>query len=230
MNSIRCPARHSSRKSRMPILFSFRRCPYAIRARLALAESRIPVTLREVSLKNKPAELLRFSKKGTVPVLVTDLGQVIDESTDIMIWAVEQTFGRGDSLVEERAGSLAWLGRFDDEFKPSLDNYKYHRITDEKSREYYRDKNLGWLSAINDRIPAWVGRRSDSLSLEEMALLPFIRQYAAVDPLWFQSLPYSWLSDWLDQWLKDPMFMGVMKKYPFWDEGSEGIDWRPWAA
>ena len=63
-----------------------------------------------------------------------------------------------------------------------------------------------------------------------MALLPFIRQYAAVDPLWFQSLPYSWLSDWLAQWLKDPMFMGVMKKYPFWDEGGEGIDWQPWAA
>ena len=79
-------------------------------------------SIREVSLKNKPAELLRFSKKGTVPVLVTNLGQVIDESTDIMIWALEQTFGRGDSLVEERASSLAWVGRFDDEFKPLLDN------------------------------------------------------------------------------------------------------------
>ena len=93
----------------MPILFSFRRCPYAIRARLALAECRIPVTLREVSLKNKPAELLRFSKKGTVPVLVTDLGQVIDESADIMIWALEQTFGQGDSLVEERE-RIVWPG------------------------------------------------------------------------------------------------------------------------
>ena len=230
MNSILCPARRSNRKNRMPILFSFRRCPYAIRARLALAECRIPVTLREVSLKNKPPELFRLSKKGTVPVLVTDSGQVIDESTDIMIWALEQTFGQDDPLVEDGVGSLAWVGRFDDEFKPSLDKYKYHRTTDEKSREYYRDKNLRWLSAINDRIPARVGRRSDPLSFEEMALLPFIRQYAAVDPLWFQSLPYSCLSDWLFQWLKDPMFMGVMKKYPFWEEGSEGIDWRPWAA
>ena len=230
MNSILCPAGRNSRKSGVPILFSFRRCPYAIRARLALAECRIPVTLREVSLKNKPPELLQRSKKGTVPVLVTDSGQVIDESTDIMIWALEQTFGQDDFLVEEGVGSLAWVGRFDDEFKPSLDKYKYHRTTDEKSREYYRDKNLGWLSAINDRIPAWVDRRSGPLSFEEMALLPFIRQYAAVDPLWFQSLTYSWLSDWLDQWLKDPMFMGVMKKYPFWEEGSEGIDWRPWAA
>ena len=115
MNSILCPAHRNNRKSRMPILFSFRRCPYAIRARLALAECRIPVTLREVSLKNKPPELFRLSKKGTVPVLVTDSGQVIDESADIMIWALEQTFGRGDSLVEERADSLAWVSRCDDE-------------------------------------------------------------------------------------------------------------------
>ena len=189
---------------------------------------RIPVTLRE-ALKNKPPELLRLSKKGTVPVLVTDLVQVIDESGDIMIWALEQTLGWGDSLLEERSDSLAWVGRFDNEFKPSLDKYKYHRTSDEKSREYYRDKNLRWLSAINDRIPVWVGGRLDPLSLEEMALLPFIRQYAAVDPLWFQSLPYSWLSDWLAQWLKDPMFMGVMK-ISFLGRRERGIDWRPWAA
>ena len=207
----------------MTILYSFRRCPYAMRARMALMIQGAQLELREVLLRDKPASMLAISPKGTVPVLQTVHGVVIDESLDIMCWAMSAESDWFSLLAQ--AEQLEQARSFDEKFKPHLDAYKYHRPGAERSREEYRDLAANHL----DRFEANLQRHDYLLGIMpqflDLAVMPFVRQFASVDRQWFDNQHRQSLRRWLDRWLADPLFTGVMTKFPQWQEGSLGQRW-----
>ncbi|MDA5194311.1 glutathione S-transferase [Govanella unica] len=201
----------------LPILYSFRRCPYAMRARLALAVSATSCRLREVALKNKPAEMLAVSPKGTVPVLVTADGQVIDESLAIMTWAL----GRQDPedwLAPSDGGLIA---ENDGPFKASLDRYKYPSRYDLADPLPYRAEGIGFLTRLNGLLEQHPFLAGEQRSLADMAIFPFVRQFAEVDRVWFDELPMKPLQTWLATQLAAPLFQAVMGKYAPWKSGQD---------
>ena len=196
----------------IPILYSFRRCPYAIRARLALEVNAVEYLHREVLLRDKPAEMLAISPKGTVPVL--QVGErIIDESIDIMRWAFEE-----HSLKDEL--EHPFVERNDSEFKYFLDRYKYFDRYPEHPQEYYLHQALAFLEEIEgafsiDEQGAWyLGARPNSPL--NYAILPFVRQFAMVDKKVFDGLGYRKLARWLDDFLASETFRLVMTKKPLW--------------
>lgn len=206
-----------------PILYSFRRCPYAMRARIAIAYAGIRVELREVVLRDKPDAMLAISPKATVPVLQLTDGQVIDESGDIMLWALHQSdpdhwLGHNSSASDTMNGLIR---RNDQEFKPWLDRYKYADRYPEHSPIYYRDRCEEWFSELNQRLTEEEGYlMGGSMSLADAALLPFIRQCAHVDKQWFATTSYQALQHWLSQFIVSERFQNVMHKYPQWQPGD----------
>jgi glutathione S-transferase len=198
----------------LPLLYSFRRCPYAIRARMAITAATVPVRLEEVSLKDKPQAMLEYSTKGTVPVLV-DGDKVIDESLEIMQWALAQNDPNDwyISLSQEELGNSEKLIRDNDgEFKGWLDRYKYADRHPEHSQEYYRgqcDRYLKSLEAILQQQPYLVRHQ---ITFADIAIFPFIRQFSMVDQAWFAQGPYPNLNRWLTSLLELPLFIGVMEK------------------
>jgi glutathione S-transferase len=180
----------------MPILYSFRRCPYAIRARLAIAISGVEVECVEVSLRDKPAALIAASAKATVPVVVLDNGQVIDESLDIMRWALTQN----DPERWLAGHDAALIATNDGPFKRYLDRYKY---ADPDDRAAHRGAATALLLPLERRVSC---RRT----LTGMALLPFVRQFAHVDRAAFAALPLPGLHRWLAHHLASPLFESVM--------------------
>lgn len=207
----------------LPILYTFRRCPYAIRARMALWYSQIPVRIREVALKNKPAALLAASAKGTVPVLILADGQVIEESLDIMRWAL--TISDPDNWLtpENQKVCQQLISTNDQTFKPLLDGYKYPQTSAKQDSNYYRqaaDPILSQLESLLNHNPCLNGQ---SISLADVALFPFIRQFAMVDKDWFSQSAYPNLRIWLQSFLISDLFKQVMQKYPEWDEQEEPI-------
>lgn len=198
----------------IPVLYSFRRCPYAMRARMALAAAEIPVALREVLLKEKPAELIAASPKATVPVLVLKNGIVIEESLEIMRWALDQN----DPLQwkPDEDALCYWVTRCDGEFKHWLDRYKYADRHPENSPEHYRNSAEQFIRSLESALEAssWMG--GPRQTLVDIAVFPFVRQFAAVDPTWWQTSPYPMTRRWLDHWLDTPLFSAVMKKFPRW--------------
>ena len=194
-------------------LYSFRRCPYAIRARLALWQAGVRVQLHEVSLRDKPAEMLRLSPKGTVPVLVLPGGKVIDQSLDIMRWALRQNDPEGWLTAAPAHEMQALIEQNDGPFKALLDRYKYPERHPERSAQAYRDEAsqrfLQPLDAGLAQHPALLGDRT---SLTDMALLPFVRQFAQVDRAWFDAQPWPHLGAWLEAGLNSPLFLTVMAK------------------
>jgi glutathione S-transferase len=195
----------------LPLLYSFRRCPYAIRARLAIAISGVQVEMQEVDLKYKPERMLLLSPKGTVPVLELPGGQVIDESMDIMLWALGQRdpFAMLDAFSDQ---TRALIQRNDIEFKQALDRYKYPERYPEFSRLYYRSQCETFLSDLNFRLEAKPCLFSDKPGIGDLALLPFIRQFAQVDREGFDAGPYAAVRRWLDAWVASELFTAVMKK------------------
>lgn len=205
-----------------PILYSFRRCPYAMRARLALHASGVTFEVREVSLRNKPESMLIASPKGSVPVLVLPDGQVIDESWDIMQWALRQHDPEdwlGKNSVYLAAATLL-LNENDSIFKASLDRYKYFERYPEHPQIFYRVQGELFLQQLEHRLHATNYLLSDSLSIADAVILPFIRQFAEVDPDWFAQSPYPALQRWLEDFLQSNKFQAVMKKYPVWQLGD----------
>lgn len=209
-----------------PILYSFRRCPYAIRARLAIAGSGQSVTLREVVLKDKPAAMLQASPKATVPVLVLPEGRVIDESRDIMRWALRQSdphnwlcAGDPDQLWQ----SEGLIQENDAVFKQHLDRYKYFERYPGHSQDYYRQQCEVTLGRLERQLQQSAFLTGEHCRLADIAIFPFIRQFAHVDRDWFYSAPYPGLQRWLDYHLTSPLFLSVMKKYPRWEEGDAVI-------
>ncbi|MGH8462997.1 MAG: glutathione S-transferase [Pseudomonas sp.] len=196
------------------ILYSFRRCPWAMRARLALRYSECPVEIREVSLKAKPPELLALSAKGTVPVLSAD-GQVIDESLDIMRWALarhdpQDWLLRADPLAAQAADVL--IRRNDRDFKAQVNLYKYAERYPQHAREDYRQQAQAWLEELEGLLAQRPYLFADHPSLADAALLPLMRQFAGVEPDWFASAPYPHLRAWLQSWLESTLFKAIMAR------------------
>lgn len=208
----------------LPILYSFRRCPYAMRARLAIAASGISVELREVVLKDKPASLLAYSPKGTVPVLITPKNDVLDESLDIMHWALslQNPHAWLSGLSDEQVADTQFLiANNDGEFKHWLDHYKYADRYPDNTAEFYREQAEKTLKELEQRLSSHHGLIEDKWSLADMALLPFIRQFAFVDKAWFDTAPYPSVRQWLNDFLDSDLFKQIMIQYPQWHEGDE---------
>ncbi|MDX9663380.1 glutathione S-transferase [Pseudomonas sp. P5_152] len=197
-------------------LYSFRRCPYAMRARMALRYSAVPLAIVEVSLKAKPPEMLALSSKGTVPVLSTD-GRVIDESLQIMAWALAQNDPE-DWLLKDNpvAQSLtaALIEENDQVFKVSLNRYKYAERYPQHSREHYRSEGEVFLRKLDGLLQQQRYLVADHPSLADIALMPFIRQFAHVDRDGFAQLPYTQLQVWLEGLIESALFTAIMAKQP----------------
>jgi glutathione S-transferase len=205
----------------LPILYSFRRCPYAMRARLALWQTGVSVELREVVLRNKPAELLASSPKGTVPVLILGNGQVIEQSLDIMQWALAQSDPNHWHPSALAAEQLALIARHDLEFKPLLDRYKYPERNLELSLAEHQNNAMYWLlENINHRLEQYTHLIDNHMRLSDAAIAPFIRQFAAVNQAWFQQNAPQALQIWLAQFTESDLLAAVMEKYSPWQAGA----------
>ena len=200
-----------------PILYSFRRCPYAIRARLALWQAGVVVALREVVLRDKPAHLLELSPKGTVPVMRLPDGRVLEESLDIMYWALRQNDPEGWLNAGEGAEQAALITRNDIDFKPLLDRYKYAERFPQKPAALWREAAIAaHLADLETRLADRAFLFGDTVSVADAALFPFVRQFAGVDPAWFESAPLPALRRWLKAWLASPLFAAVMVRHRAW--------------
>ncbi len=204
------------------ILYSFRRCPYAMRARMALYASGLTVELREIELKNKPAAMLAASPKGTVPVLVLPDGAVIDESRDIMIRALHENDPQG-WLTGDQNTCINLIDRNDTAFKSALDRYKYPNRYPDEDCSGARDQCAAILSDLNERLGTSPQLLGDTVTMADIALFPFIRQCAFVDKDWFDTQDWPYLQRWLAGHLDSPLFAAIMKKYKPWQEGDEPI-------
>ena len=204
-------------------LYSYRRCPYAMRARLALLFAELPVELREIVLKNKPSQMLAISPKGTVPVLQLPEGRVIEESRDIMVWALEHNDKQGllDAKLIKQANDL--LDKNDDEFKHWLDHYKYADRYPEMSQAEYQERGEIFLQSLEALLNKNAYLLGDSISIADIGIMPFVRQFAHVDRDVFYGLPYPKLQRWLQDWLEHPLFKQAMTKFDPWQEGDEVI-------
>jgi len=207
------------------ILYSFRRCPYAIRARLAILTSGINVEIREVTLNDKPPALLRISSKATVPVLITADERIIDESIDIMNWALNQSDPEkwlpSDTKEEQLTSELTYVN--DQTFKHFLDRYKYSDRYPENSELYYRQQAELTLINLEYNLTQNIYLVSNRLTMVDVALLPFIRQFALVNKAWFDVAPYPKIQAWLEKFITSELFNSSMVKLAPWQQGDEVI-------
>jgi glutathione S-transferase len=198
----------------MTTLYSFRRCPYAMRARMALRYSGVEVSIVEVSLKAKPAEMLALSSKGTVPVLDVD-GRVIDESLEIMRWALAQNDPQDWLLKDDPQGQLtiaALIEENDQAFKVQLNRYKYAERYPEHPVAFYRTEGEVFLRKLEEMLASRDYLLADHPSLADVALMPFVRQFAHVDREWFAQAPYRRLQAWLQRFIESQLFTSIMAK------------------
>ena len=207
-----------------PILYSFRRCPYAMRARMAIAAAGIECRLREVVLRDKPAEMLEVSPKGTVPVVVAPDGRVIEESLDVIDWALVQNDAEGWRQPEQGTQDemRALITECDGSFKRALDRYKYPNRYPEEAvvREEQRTLGLSFLEALNQRLLGHQNLFGDRISLADIAIFPFIRQFANTDREWFDALDLKPLQVWLERHLESDLFKRIMPKFKQWKTGD----------
>ena len=195
----------------LALLYSYRRCPYAMRARMALSYAGIAYQLHDISLKDKPAGLLAVSPKGTVPVLVLPDGGVLEQSLDIMHWALQQ-HDPSRWLDIDRDNSQALISENDGAFKQALDKYKYASRFPEQSAASYRSQAEVFLCKLEQALQERPFLSGAHLSLTDVAIFPFIRQFAAVDANWFAQAAYPKLQAWLQARLESSLFLGVMSK------------------
>jgi len=198
-----------------PILYSFRRCPYAMRARLALLVSDTTCELREVKLSAKPAEMLEASPKGTVPVLVLPDGTVIDQSLDIMRWALKRNDPEGWLARDD----VALIAANDGPFKHDLDRYKYPERHGSDAAAH-RERGLAFLRELDARLGERPQLGGTTRGMADAAIMPFVRQFAATDPDWFASKSLARLQTWLADHLASPLFTATMFRAPPWHSGS----------
>jgi len=203
----------------LPVLYSFRRCPYAMRARMALLVSETTVRLREVVLRDKPDEMIAASPKATVPVLVLPDGEVVDESLAIMRWAL----GHNDPQhwLQGSDAEAALIAEADGPFKHHLDRYKYPVRYDDVDPLEHRAGGLAFLEKLDSLIQKSGQLAGERPTLADHAIFPFVRQFANNDRDWFDSLPLPALQKWLADHLASPLFVTTMQKYPQWQSGEE---------
>jgi glutathione S-transferase len=200
------------------ILYSFRRCPYAMRARMALLVSDISCELREVSLKNKPPEMISASPKATVPVLVLHDGRVIEESLEIMRWAL----GQNDPKRWLDADDEGLIVLFDSDFKHHLDRYKYPSRYDSDAA-HHRDAGYGLLQQLEQRLQKGGFLCGSEPRLADIAIMPFVRQYAQSDRAWFDVQVLPGVQLWLQQLIDTDFFLQAMKNFPVWMAGDRPV-------
>jgi glutathione S-transferase len=202
------------------ILYSFRRCPYAMRGRMSLYKAGFIVELREIELKNKPEQMLEASPKGTVPVLVLPDGTIIDESLDIMEWAL----GKNDPdgwLNADKAEMKFLIERNDNKFKQALDRYKYPIRYPNEDCTGAREVCAKILNDLNNRLKKHQQILNNNIAMADIALFPFIRQCAFVDKVWFNNLPVPHLQKWLQEHLDSTLFKAIMMKFKVWSQGDQ---------
>ena len=216
----------------LPILYSFRRCPYAMRARLALAAAGCTVQLREVVLRQKPAHMLEISPKGTVPVLLLADQTVLEQSLDIMHWALRQADPEGlvpTGAAYEQLEQL--IATNDGAFKACLDRYKYPpRYMDEHGElsptqfaQQQRTLGAQHLLVLEQRLAQQPFLLGSKLSMADLAIAPFVRQFAHTDAQWFAAQPWPSLQAWLQSFLDSALFVRVMPKFAQWQSGTSGV-------
>ena len=202
-----------------PTLYSFRRCPYAMRARLAIRLCKIQCIIREISLKAKNSEFLRLSPKATVPVLVLPNGEVLEESLDIIYWSLEQNDPSKLKINNQLANETNKLIElFDTEFKFHLDRYKYSSRYNIKNSEVHRDKARDILTQINTILEGnnYIG--GNNISLLDISILPFVRQFRIADKEWFDdNLGLENVNNWLNKFLNSDLLASIMTKYKVWE-------------
>ena len=209
-----------------PALYSYRRCPYAMRARMALLQSGVAFELREIALRHKPPQLLAASSKGTVPVLVLPSGAVLEQSMDIMLWALRQHDPEGwliNAAGIDATGlnsMLALIAQCDGPFKQQLDRYKYpNRYVGEvpvpKPLEQ-RAAGAQFLQTLEVRLQASAWLHGSHMALADIAIMPFVRQFAATDAAWFAANAWPALIRWLQAIEQSALFERCMKRQELW--------------
>ena len=229
----------------LPILYSLRNCPYAMRARIAIFKAQQTVLLRDLVLSNKPAEMLVASPKATVPVVVLADGSVIEESLEVMLWALRES-DPGDLLhtvFSSNSGAkttneneianqidnpmlsamLDLINQFDHDFKQCLEQYKCAKRYKEDNIIECREVCEQYIQQLEQRLTQHTFLMSNKESLADIALLPFIRQFARVERQWYLQSPYPNVRQWLNRYLQSPMFTKVMAKYPLWLDSHETV-------
>ena len=202
----------------LPILYSFRRCPYAMRARMALLLCGRQVQLRELILRDKPEEMLAASPKGTVPVLVLPNGQVIDESLGVMEWAI----GDGhEALSLPGAEERALIERNDGPFKHDLDRYKYPSRYGDVDPLVHRSSGADFITILNEKIEGRGQLSETPQGFADIAIFPFVRQFRIADPAWFDAQGWPALHAWLERHLGSALFAEAMRKFLLWKDTGE---------
>ena len=207
------------------ILYSFRRCPYCMRAHMALKYAGLNVELREVQLDDMPQEALGVSSNATVPLLVLDDGSYMDESWDIVKWALEHSdpdhwLGKDK---EHLLDAEILIETNDFSFKEDLDHYKYADRHPEHTEGYYRERCEEFIEELEDMLLENTFLLSDKLSLADIGVFPFVRQFSMVDEEWFAAAPYPKLRDWLQSLIGSALFQQVFKKHDLWQQGDDPI-------
>ncbi len=202
----------------LPILYSYRRCPYAMRARMALKYADISIEIREITLKDKPAEMLTASPKGTVPVLVLQdarLGKmvVLEQSLEIMHWALHQRDSAG-WLTSDSVLTQQLISENDGSFKQALDKYKYAIRFPEQAADVYRTQCEIFLQKLELLLNQSQFLFTDKVSLADVAIFPFVRQFSGVDLAWFEVAPYPKIRSWLNKLVTSDLFVSIMQKRP----------------
>tara|TARA_B100000949_G_C14277161_1_gene450051 strand:+ start:784 stop:1422 length:639 start_codon:yes stop_codon:yes gene_type:complete len=204
----------------LPILYSFRRCPYAMRARMVLLHSKIQCEIREIKLSNKPKEMLTISPKGTVPVLILENGDILDESLDVMLWAIEQ--GNLRNLFNSGKKEILDLIKINDgEFKDAIDRYKYSSLYPEKPMIEYRKMGELFLEKIESYLEKNKFIFGKNISLADLAIFPFIRQFCRVDIDWFNSSLFKKIKEWTLFFEGSENFIDIMRKIKPWTTGDK---------
>ena len=205
--------------NKYPTLYSFRRCPYAMRARLVLRLCKIECIIREISLKEKNTEFLKVSPKATVPVLVLPNGEVLEESMDIIYWSLEQNDPSNLKVKDQLARKTSKLIElFDTEFKFHLDRYKYSSRYNIQNSKVHRDKAREILVQINTMLKGknYIGGKN--ISLLDISILPFVRQFRIADMKWFDNnLGLDNVNKWLNIFLNSDLLASIMTKYKVWE-------------
>ncbi|NNU16366.1 glutathione S-transferase [Parvularcula sp. ZS-1/3] len=202
----------------LPTLYSFRRCPYAMRARMALVVTGQRVMLRELILRDKPPEMLAASPKGTVPVLVLPNGEVIDESLAVMDWAASKA---PDAFGLPTPDGAQLIERNDGQFKRDLDRYKYPTRYEDVDPLEHRASGAEFLTAIDEALSGTGQLQGQEAGYTDYAVFPFIRQFRIADPEWFDAQPWPQLHPWLQAHITSDLFKQIMRKYSLFAETGE---------